>query len=480
LNIVEFAVAFLVLVILPYVGLWGLFKKAGVPGLLALIPICNCYYMIKLSGRPIWWLIWLFIPGINFLVGIGILVDFLKSYGKFTFREIAAGIVLEFIYLPKWGFDKETKYLGPSASEDFREEYDKQLRKSSAREWTEAIVFAVVAATIIRTFFIEAYVIPSGSMESTLLVGDYLFVSKVNYGPRLPMTPLSFPFAQNTMPLIGTKSYSDIIKLPYYRLPGFSDVKKGDVVVFNFPVQTDSPYYRPVDKADNYIKRCQATSGDTLSIINAQVFVNGKVMPNPEHGQPSYIVQTDGNPINPQVLTDLHIFQASQYGQNDYEMLMTRQSAAALKNYANIKSITEYFQPKGVFNPEAFPHDPYLKWNVDNYGPIIVPKAGWTVKLDSLTFPVYRRVIQVYENNKLEIEGNDIVINGKKTNTYTFKQNYYWMMGDNRHNSEDSRFWGFVPEDHIVGKALFIWMSTDSAGSFLNSIRWSRIFKGIH
>jgi signal peptidase I len=294
------------------------------------------------------------------------------------------------------------------------------------------------------------------------------------------MTPLSFPFAQNTMPLIGTKSYSDIIKLPYYRLPGFSDVKKGDVVVFNFPVQTDSPYFRPVDKADNYIKRCQATPGDTLSIINAQVFVNGKAMPNPEHGQPSYIVQTDGNPINPQILTDLHIFPASQYGQNDYEMLMTRQSAAALKNYANIKSVTEYFQPKGIFNPEEFPHDPHLKWNVDNYGPIIVPKAGWTVKLDSLTFPIYRRVIQVYENNTLGIEGNDIVINGKKTNTYSFKQNYYWMMGDNRHNSEDSRFWGFVPEDHIVGKALFIWMSTDSAGSFLNSIRWSRIFKGIH
>jgi len=480
LNIVEFAVAFIVLIILPYVGLWGLFKKASVPGLLALIPIYNCYYMIKLSGRPGWWLILMLIPGINFLIGIGILVDFLKSYGKFTFREISAGVVLSFIYLPKWGFDKETKYLGPSASDDFREEYDKQLKKSSAREWTEAIVFAVVAATIIRTFFIEAYVIPSGSMESTLLVGDYLFVSKVNYGPRLPMTPLSFPFAQNTMPLIGTKSYSDIIKLPYYRLPGFSDVKKGDVVVFNFPVQTDSPYFRPVDKADNYIKRCQATPGDTLSIINAQVFVNGKAMPNPEHGQPSYIVHTDGTSINPQILTDLHIFPASQYGQNDYEMLMTRQSATALKKYANIKSITEYFQPKGIFNPEEFPHDPYLKWNVDNYGPIIVPKAGWTVKLNSLTFPVYRRVIQVYENNKLEIEGNDIVINGKKTNTYTFKQNYYWMMGDNRHNSEDSRFWGFVPEDHIVGKALFIWMSTDSAGSFLNSIRWSRIFKGIH
>ncbi len=353
-------------------------------------------------------------------------------------------------------------------------------KKSAAREWFDAIVFAVIAATLIRTLLIEAYVIPSGSMESTLLVGDYLFVSKINYGPRTPMTPLAFPFAQNTMPLIGTKSYLDFIKLPYYRLPGLSHVKKGDVVVFNYPMQADSPFSRPVDKCDNYIKRCQATPGDTLSISNAQVYVNGKAMPNPPNGEPSYLVHTDGNEINPSVITDLHIFISRALTGSDYEMIMTRQSAATLKTYSNIKSITEYFEPKGVFNPQDFPHDPHLRWNTDNYGPIIIPKKGWTVKLDSLTFPVYRRAIQVYENNKLEIVGNDIVINGKKAKSYTFKQNYYWMMGDNRHNSEDSRFWGFVPEDHIVGKALFIWMSTDSSSSFLNAIRWKRLFKGIN
>ena len=479
MNIVAFIIAFIILIVLPFVGLWKLFEKAGTPGWFALIPVYNWYCMIKLSGRPGWWLILMLIPGLNILVGIGILIDFLKSYGKFSFREHAAGILLEFIYLPKWGFDKETKYLGPSASEQFWEEHEKSLKKSSAREWTEAIIFAVFAAMLIRTFFIEAYVIPSGSMESTLLVGDYLFVSKVNYGARLPMTPLSFPFAQSSIPLINTKSYSDIIKLPYYRLPGLSNIKKGDVVVFNYPIQSDSPYYRPIDKQDNYIKRCQGAPGDTLSIINAQVFVNGKVMPNPTYGQPSYIVHTDGTPFSQQVIDDLHIFIANHFSQTDYEMLMTRQAAATLKAYPGIKSVTEYFEPKGVFNPEEFPHDPYLKWNVDNYGPIIIPKAGWTVKLDSLTFPVYRRVIGIYENNKLEIDGNDIVINGKKTNTYTFKQNYYWMMGDNRHNSEDSRFWGFVPEDHIVGKALFVWMSIDNNGSFLNKIRWNRLFTGI-
>jgi signal peptidase I len=479
-NIVEWAIAFIILVILPIVGLYKLFEKAGRPGWEAIIPVYNWYIMLKLSGRPVWWIILMLIPGINILIGIGILVDFLKSYGKFSLTEQAAGILLEFIFLPKWGFDKETKYIGPSASEDFKEKHQKALKKSPAREWTEAIIFAVVAATLIRTFFIEAYVIPSGSMESTLLVGDYLFVSKINYGPRIPMTPVAFPFAQHTMPLIGTKSYSDIIKLPYYRLPGLSDVKKGDVVVFNYPMEADSPFSRPVDKRENYIKRCQATPGDTLSIANAQVYVNGRAMPNPPQSQPSFVVHTDGTPINPQVITDLHIFIARQISATDYEMLMTRQSAATLKGYSNIKSVNEYFEPKDTFNPEEFPHDPHLKWNVDNYGPIIIPKKGWTVKLDSLTFPVYRRAIQVYENNKLEIDGNDIVINGKKTKTYTFKQNYYWMMGDNRHNSEDSRFWGFVPEDHIVGKALFIWMSSDSSASFLNSIRWNRIFKGIH
>lgn len=466
--------------ILVTIGQWKLFQKAGIPGWQALIPIYATYVMLSLSGRPIWWLVLLFIPGIGLIVLISIYIGFIKSFGKFGLKQQTAGLLLAFIYLPKWGFDKETQYLGPSASDEYKEQYQKVLIKSPAREWTEAILFAVVAATLIRTFFIEAYVIPTGSMESTLLVGDYLFVSKINYGPRIPMTPISFPFAQNIMPLIGTRSYSDLIKLPYFRLPGFSNVKKGDVVVFNYPMEADSPFNRPVDKRENYIKRCQGTPGDTLSIINSQVYVNRKAMPNPLYAQPSYLVNTDGSPINPQVIKDLHIFIGRQTSATSYEMLMTRQSAAALKGYSNIKLVTEYFEPRGIFNPEEFPHDPHLNWNVDNYGPIIVPKAGWTVKLDSLTFPVYRRAIQVYENNKLEIDGNDMVINGKKTATYTFKQNYYFMMGDNRHNSEDSRFWGFVPEDHIVGKALFIWMSTDSSSNFFSAIRWNRIFKGIH
>jgi signal peptidase I len=359
---------------------------------------------------------------------------------------------------------------------------DKTVKKSAAREWTDAIIFAVIAATLIRTFFIEAYTIPTPSMERSLLVGDFLFVSKVNYGARTPMTPVAFPFAHHTMPLINTKAYWDGIKLPYYRLPGLSEVKKGDVVVFNYPMDADSPLYRPVDKRENYIKRCQGTPGDTLKLIDAQVYVNGKAAPNPPEGQTNYIVQTANNELlNSKAIDELHIT-----NDDPSYLTMTKESAATLKGFSNVKVLMPDIKAKNTIDPQIFPnsqafnHSHLYNWNVDNFGPVIIPKKGWTVKLDSLTLPIYKRVITVYENNKLEIKGNDIFINGQKTDSYTFKMNYYWMMGDNRHNSLDSRYWGFVPEDHIVGKALFIWMSWDDNGNFLNKIRWSRLFRGIH
>ena len=489
MNIILFLVVFVIFIVLPYIGLWKLFEKAGEAGWQAIIPIYNIYVMIKLCGRPAWWLIFMIIPAINLLVAIGITIDFLKSYGKFSFWEQAGGVLLPFIYLVKWGNDKETKYLGKAVTVEFKEKHKKALKKSTTREWTEAIIFAVVAATLIRTFFIEAYTIPTPSMERSLLVGDFLFVSKVNYGARLPETPVSFPFAHNTMPLIGTKSYTDLIKIPYHRLPGLSDVKKGDVVVFNYPMDADSPLYRPVDKQENYIKRCQGTPGDTLSVVNGQVYVNGKAAPNPPGEQVDYTVQTTGMDLNPEVKQDLEI---SDYGNGG--LTMTKSAAATLKGYSNIKSIVPNLKlGKGDdLNNLVYPSNPAYpaytalpfrlpdyKWNEDNYGPIIIPKKGWTVKLDSMTFPLYVRAIKVYEGNQVEIKGQDIYINGKKTDTYTFKMNYYWMMGDNRHDSADSRFWGFVPEDHIVGKALFIWMSWDDSADFLHKIRWSRLFKGV-
>ncbi|MBK0377680.1 signal peptidase I [Mucilaginibacter segetis] len=361
-------------------------------------------------------------------------------------------------------------------------------KKSPTREWVDAILFAVIAATLIRTLFIEAYTIPTPSMERSLLVGDFLFVSKVNYGARTPITPIAFPFAHHTMPILGTKAYWDGIQLPYYRLPGLSEVKKGDVVVFNYPMDADSPYYRPVDKRENYIKRCQGTPGDTLSLVAAQVYVNGKAAPNPPGEQTDYSVVTNGMDVNPQIMEDLHV---TNYDNTPYPT-MTKEAAAKLRSYSNVKMVTPNIKHRGIadpFNPvfpAAYPKyklDPKNKnfdWNVDNYGPIIIPKKGWTVKLDSITMPLYGRAIEVYEHNKLEIKNGEVFINDKKADSYTFKMNYYWMMGDNRHDSADSRYWGFVPEDHIVGKALFIWMSWDENASFLHKIRWSRIFKGIH
>ncbi|WPU95087.1 signal peptidase I [Mucilaginibacter sabulilitoris] len=481
--------AIILLIILPFVGLWKLFEKAGRPGWEGVVPLYNIYGMIKLSGRPTWWFILILIPGLNLLVLIGIAVDFVKSFGKFSLLDHILVVALPFIFLPKWGFDKDTKYQGRSTSPEFREKYKVALKKTATREWADAIIFAVIAATLIRTLFIEAYVIPSASMESSLLIGDYLFVSKVNYGARLPMTPVAFPFAHHTMPLIGTKAYWDGIELPYYRLPGLSDIKKGDVVVFNYPMDADSPLYRPVDKRENYIKRCQGTPGDTLSVVNAQVFINGKAAPNPAHGEMGYVVKSDGSELNPQLISELHLEDISPRSGTDFTVNTTLASVAALKGYSNIKSITPDIAPKGAESdiyPTKYPlykitpNFPAFNWNVDNYGPVIVPKRGWTVKLDSLTFPVYGRAIEIYEGNKVQVVGKDILINGVKTDSYTFKLNYYFMMGDNRHNSEDSRFWGFVPEDHIVGKALFIWMSIDDNAGFLNKIRWSRLFNIIH
>ncbi|QEK51751.1 signal peptidase I [Pedobacter aquae] len=352
-------------------------------------------------------------------------------------------------------------------------------KKSAGREWLDAIVFAVIAATLIRGLFIEAYTIPTGSMERSLLVGDFLFVSKVNYGARTPITPIAFPFAHHTMPVTGTKAYWDGWQLPYYRLPGFQDIKRNDVVVFNYPMDADEPLNRPIDKRENYIKRCLAIGGDTLSIDNGVVFVNGKQVDIPERSQTTYYVKTDGSEFNPKALEDIDT-DVERVSADEYVFIMPSTEISKVKAFSNVKVFTPMIAQKGEFKQEIFPHDPNLKWNEDNYGPIIVPKQGWTVTLDSLTFPMYKRAIQLYEGNQLEVKGNDFYINGKKSNTYTFKMNYYWMMGDNRHNSLDSRYWGFVPEDHIVGKALFVWMSWNENGTFFDKIRWNRLFMGIH
>jgi signal peptidase I len=470
--------------ILMLPGYWKLFRKAGWQGWEALVPFYSTYVMLKISGRPAWWLIWLFIPILNLVAGLGIYIDFIKSYGKFTVRKQLAASFFPFIYLPKWGFD-DTRYLGQSATAEFKEKFGKHAKTPTVIAWGVPFLCSVAAAVFIRTFFIESYVMPTPSMERTLLTGDYFFVSKLNYGARTPMRPVSFPF---------TKIYWDGLKFPYLRLPGFSSIERGDVVVFNYPMDADSPYYRPVDKREIFLKRCEGIAGDTLSVVDGQVYINNRPSQNPFEGEIDYTYVTTGADLNPQILKDLHV---SMYEGNP-NLTMTAEAAKTLKGYSNVKSIKPRISPKGLTEPESpvYPtnsihpvgpaslmlngRQPDYKWNVDNYGPIIIPNKGWTVKLDSVTYPLYERCINIYENNRLEVKGNDIFINGKKTENYTFKLNYYWMMGDNRHDSDDSRFWGFVPEDHIIGKASFIWMSADDKAPLFSQIRWDRLFKGIN
>lgn len=385
-------------------------------------------------------------------------------------------------------------------------------RNGALLGWIDAILFATVVVSFINIFFFQAFKIPSSSMESSLMTGDYLFVSKVAYGPRLPQTPISMPFVHNTMPISGKESYSTALQFDYRRIKGFGSVKRDDYVVFCFPhgdtVLAKAPaedYYthvrmtsrdyaiktygplvaRPSDKKDHYVKRCVAVAGDTLEIRDGWVYVNGEPQENYPGIQNTYRVVTQGQPLNAVTLSQMGLNTGEVwYSQSlpGYPALpLTAEKLEKISKMQTVVSVTPNIDiyPADYYDSEVFLF-PFTRtgWTKDNYGPLWIPKAGETVALTGDNIALYRRIIEVYEHNTLEEtpEGK-FIINGVETDSYTFVMDYYFMMGDNRHNSLDSRYWGFVPEDHIVGKPSLIWFSTDANKRFPRSIRWGRIFK---
>lgn len=469
-------IIFGILTVISLYGLWLLFKKAGKQGWEAIIPFYRAYVMAQLVGRPTWWIVWLLVPIVNIFIFYGFYLDLIKAFGKRRFWENAAAVLIPFVVLPMWGRDPAVKYLGKPNTEEFKKKYP--YKKSVAREWADAIIFATVAASLIRGFLIEAYMIPTGSMERSLLVGDFLFVSKLNYGPRIPNTPIAFPFAHHTMPITGGKAYSELIKIPYKRLPGFEKIERNDVVVFNFPMEADAPFNRPVDKRENYIKRAVAVPTDVVEMKEGRLFVNGKPGFDSNDVQSAYIVYTDERGLNPDILVDKRFEYMELPDENGrivaYLLHVTKEEIEQVKSWSNVTEVTPYNN-----DSPAFPKDSQYNWNFHNFGPLTVPRKGDIVQLNNLTLPIYQRLITVYEGNTVEKRDDGIYVNGAKSDTYTIQMDYYWMMGDNRDNSLDSRDFGFVPEDHVVGKALFTWLSWDKDGTFFSKIRWNRIFRGI-
>ena len=483
-----------------HIGMYGMFKKAGIEGWKAFIPFYNTWCMIeKMNLKRAWFFLQL-IPIAGQFITIWITIKFVEHFGRFGFLHHAATVLIPFIYFPYLGFSKNEKYAGQAVVNNYK--------KSGTREWIDAAVFAIVAATLIRTFVFEAYTIPTPSMEKTLLVNDFLFVSKFSYGPRIPNTPLAMPFVHHTLPYSNTKSYVEWIKLPYTRWFA-SPVKRNDVVVFNFPVNdtlindeenfgSKKTYYqqvretgrdktiedhgdliitRPVDKRENFIKRCVAIGGDILQIVNGTVIINGKPQPVFPQSEKWYKLEVPTDTyIDHDKLKELGITINDQQGEemqlksNVYIVNITNDEKARLKLPPGY-SLTDF-----IMEPDSqlFPYyNNDSKWSADNYGPLWIPKKGTSIELTPDNIIRYQRCIEVYEGNKFENRGGQVFINGQQANRYTFKMDYHWMMGDNRHNSLDSRYWGFVPEDHIVGKASLIWFSWEGGP------RWKRLFSAI-
>ena len=461
-------------------GTWKLYIKAGKKAWEAAIPIYNAIVLMQIINRPKWWVFLLFLPIINLLMFPVIWVETIRSFGKNSNKDTILVIATLGLYIYYINYMVDVKYI---------EERSLKPRTATG-EWVSSIVFAIVAATIVHTYFMQPYTIPTSSLEKSLLIGDFLFVSKFHYGARVPMTTIAAPMVHDTLPFIKTKSYLKSPQLPYLRLPGLQKIKRNDIVVFSWPVDTVEYFFKktnkkirkPIDKKSNYVKRCVGIPGDSLSIRDGYVFINGKQTVLPERAKPQlyYEVDTQGKSLSVSILKNrYHIREGGRLQDGNYVLNLTEDDAALLRKNPNVKSVVKRLSLKGE-REEVFPNVKSLDWNKDNFGSIYIPEKGKTVALDLESLPFYKQIIVEYEKNDLKVDGNKILINGSPVTSYTFKQDYYWMMGDNRHNSEDSRYWGYVPFDHIVGKPVFIWFSWNKDAKGIDKIRMERLFTTVH
>ena len=485
------------------IGTWKLYKTASEKAWTAFIPIYNAIVLFRIINRPWYWIFFIFLPVVNCVMFPVIWVETARSFGKNKNIDTLLAVITLGFYNYYLNYIIEITHVKDRKPDPV----------SSTGQFINSILFAIVVASTVHIYFLQPFVIPSSSLEKSLLVGDFLIVSKMHYGARIPMTTLSLPMVHDTIPFTKRKSYlfNDRIEekeisllnkfqLPYLRLPGipgWNKVKRNEIVVFNQPADTlldmndfkpNRNYYKPIDKKTNLVKRCVGLPGDSLEIRNGIVFINGKQnkLPSRAKIQFSYdgTIKSGKNfsrNIDNRLKTYYDITDGMQRSNIAFRLLAsTEDNAMKFKSHPSVASINKMDIPKNYADKDIFPQDPEYPWNIAHFGPVYIPKKGETIILNQRNLPIYKRVISEYEGNNIYAKGKDIILNGNITNKYTFKQNYYWMMGDNRYNSIDARRWGFVPEDHIVGKPVFIWMSWNTHGKGINKVRWDRVFTTVN